>query len=102
MCQSDKWSLIYGREKAKEVVASKTALFFVLQQYQNKVSFQRKDSGIVLKFSPRFLNDRKCSRVENTATPLKYLPKSLIRRKNHFFGNLLDFDIAGEHKKCCF
>ena len=38
MSQSDKWLLIYGREKAKLEVASK-----------NKVSFQRKGSSIVLK-----------------------------------------------------
>ena len=28
---------------------------------QHIVSFQRNDSGIVLKFSPHFLNERKCA-----------------------------------------
>ena len=46
------------------MVASKTALLLfpvVPQQYQNKVSFQRKDFGIILNFSLHFLKDRKCS-----------------------------------------
>ena len=41
------------------MVASKTTLLLFICNV--KVRFQRKDSGIVLKFSPHFLKDRKCS-----------------------------------------
>ena len=51
MSQSDKWLLIHGREN----------------QFQNKVtnvkkaSFQRKGSGIVLKYSLYLFKGKKCS-----------------------------------------
>ena len=53
--------LIYGREKAKLVVFCFKNSSIVLQQCQNKVSFQGKGSDIVLKFSLHLLKGRKCS-----------------------------------------
>ena len=41
-----------------------TSTSIVLQQCQTKVTFQRNDSGIVLKFSQHFLKDRKCSLIK--------------------------------------
>ena len=32
--------------------------------------------------------------VENTANPLKNLAKVLIRHQNHFFGNVINFNIT--------
>ena len=61
MSQFDKWLLIYVREQAKEVVASKNSTSIVFQQCQNKVSFQRKGFSTVLKFSLHVLKGRKCS-----------------------------------------
>ena len=79
------------------MIASKNSNFIVLQQCQNKVNFQRKDSGTVLTFSPNHLKDRKCS-LMNTKhfQSFKIISKILIRCQNHFFGNLLDLDVAGE------
>ena len=47
------WLLIYGREKAELMVASKTASI-VIRQCQNIVNFQRKGSGIALKLLRHF------------------------------------------------
>ena len=46
--QSDTWLPIYGRGKAKLAVTSKTALLLFSGNFKdiNKVSFQRKGSGI--------------------------------------------------------
>ena len=49
MSQSDKWLLIYGREKAKKLVASNTALV-ILRQCQYQESFQRNIPGVILTF----------------------------------------------------
>ena len=51
LSQSDTWLLIYGREMAIFVVASKTATSI-------KISFQTEASGIVLKLSQRFFKKR--------------------------------------------
>ena len=57
----------------------------VLQQYKNKVSFQRNDSGIVLKFLLIILKGWQC----------------FLFIREHF-PNLLELAIAGEQQKCCF
>ena len=49
MSQFDTWLLIYGREKAKLVVASKTAIL-CSPAMPRWVSFQTKGSSVVLKF----------------------------------------------------
>ena len=58
--QSDTRLLIYGREKAKLVVASKTAPLLSSSNVKLKLSFQRKRSSIVLKFPVNFLKGNKC------------------------------------------
>ena len=45
------------------MVTSKTALRLLSSDVKIKVGLQRKDSGIVLKFSPQFLKGR----IDNTA-----------------------------------
>ena len=54
LSQSYKWLLIYSREKAKEVGAKKYSASIVLQQCQNRICFQRKDSGILCESSVQF------------------------------------------------
>ena len=51
-------------EKGKIGTCFKNSTFVVLQQCQDKESFQCKGSGIVLKFSLHFLKGRMCS-LEN-------------------------------------
>ena len=50
MNQSDKWLLIYGREKSKLVVASKTTLLL----FSGNVKIKRNVSSAVLNFSLNF------------------------------------------------
>ena len=70
----------------------KNSASIVLQQQQNKISFQRKGSGVVLKF---LLN-------LSTFCPSKSVVKTLIGCQNPFFENLLYFDIAGEQRSAVF
>ena len=71
--------------------------FFVLQQCQNKVSFQRKDSGVVLQVLLIILEGWQCFySYESTFCLLKNVVEISIRCQSPFFDNLLDYDTAGE------
>ena len=52
------WLLIYGREKAKLVVAKRQ---YFSSNIKIKYKFSNKGSGMTLKFSQQFLKGRKCS-----------------------------------------
>ena len=54
MSESDRWLLIYGREKGKISGCFKSNISIVLQKCRNKVSFQRKGSSVVLNFCQIF------------------------------------------------
>ena len=76
MSQSDEGLLIYGREKAEISGCFKNSSF-VLRQCQNKVSFQRNASGVILKCSPHFSKDRKCFFMnEKHCQPSKIINKN--------------------------
>ena len=65
------------QKKDKIIGCFKNGTPVVLKQCQNKVNFQRKDSGIEAKFSLNFLRSRKCSVMNKH--PFKDLAKYLIR-----------------------
>ena len=72
----------------------------VLQQCQNKERFQRKDSGIVVKFSLHFFKGRKCALMKREhCQPFKMISKTFNMTPELV---LTLFGIAGEQKKCHF
>ena len=84
-------------QKISGCFKNSTAIALQGQQCQNKVSFQRKDSGIALKFSLHILEGRKYSLMNrHFANSSKDLTQISMWGLNPFFENLLYFDISGE------
>ena len=77
--QASTWSLRFRfssfrlwQRKGKISGCLKNSTSFVVQQCQNKVSFQRKDSSIVIKFSPDFQKvESALLGIENAANPIR-------------------------------
>ena len=75
-----------------------------LRQFQNKVRFQRKDSGgIVLKFSPHFLKDRACSLMNGKhCQPFKIIGKNFDTTPEPFLWKLTVFRHCWRTKEVLF
>ena len=85
-------------EKGKISGCFKNSISVVLQQCQNKISLRRKGSDTVSKCSLYLFKSKKCSLMnrKHCQSFKIVIAKILIRRQNHFFGNLLDCDVGGE------
>ena len=95
---ADLWQI-----KGKTGGCFKNSTFVVLQKCQNKVSFERNGSGIVLKSLVLILKGWQCFPfITEHFLFFKVVLKSLIRCQSPFFENLLYCDLAREQNKCCF